>query len=119
MRYRFYHRLLRFERAMVFAFAALSIFVIALWAIVSRFPSTSAPLILHFRSGGGVDLLGNRGALWTIPAIGTAIFIANGFLAAIARRRDRTIAILAIVTTFFVLSFLLLALIALAIVNRL
>ncbi|OHA49264.1 MAG: hypothetical protein A2991_00625 [Candidatus Terrybacteria bacterium RIFCSPLOWO2_01_FULL_58_14] len=89
-----------------------------LWWGAFQFPAGTVPLVLHYRIGGGIDLLGGRTTLMTIPFSGLAILTLNIFLALLLRRRDKTLSILALATGFLAQLFLAIALVALFIANR-
>lgn len=69
--------------ASVLAILAL-IGYVALWL-----PALPPFLPLHYNSVGSVDLLGPRGDLYKMPAIGVAVLFADLTLAALIYRRER------------------------------
>jgi len=73
-----------------------------LWWVLSRFPTGTAPLVLHFRIGGAIDVLGNRQMLMTIPLIGLLVLLVNGMLTVLLHRRDAFLAGLVAVVAVFV-----------------
>lgn len=89
-----------------------------LWWGAFQFPSGTVPLVLHYRIGGGIDLLGGRATLLTIPFSGLAILTLNIFLVFLLRHRDSTIPALALATGFLAQLLLAIALVALFIANR-
>lgn len=66
----------------------------ALWWLWSRFPQGAAPLVLRYQVGGGIDVLGERSLLATIPLIGLLALFVNGALTVLLHRRDSTLATL-------------------------
>lgn len=77
-------RLNRYVILLIFGVAGNAV----LWWLWSRFSSGPAPLVLRFRIGGGIDVLGERSLLATIPAIGSLILLLNAALTVILSRRD-------------------------------
>ena len=90
----------------------------SLWWFVWQFPHGEAPLVLRYRIGGGIDLLGARATLRVIPAAGTVILVVNAMLAAVLQRRDPVLTSLLMATAFLAQLFLVIALVTLFAVNR-
>lgn len=66
----------------------------ALWWLWSRFPEGGTPLVLRYQIGGGIDVLGERPVLTTIPLLGLLVLVANGALVTVMYRRDAVLSTL-------------------------
>ena len=108
----------RFTKVLIVVFAFALLAHGAAWFLVSQFPSGDAPLVLRFRSGGGVDFLGARATLKTIPLIGSLILLMNFLLVLVLRKRDQALAVFCALAALVVENLLALSLAVLLAVNR-
>jgi len=106
------------NRLLVVSLGLVFFLNIGLWIAVSLFPSDGTPLVLHFRSRAGADLLGERKTLQVIPGIGLVVGSLNAFLASFFRQKDHMGTYALVIGAVIVQVFLALALLALVVVNR-
>lgn len=90
----------------------------ALWFWFFRFPEGVAPLLLRFSVGSGVDVLGSRKILATIPALAFLFGASNILFGLALRRRDQFLSYLFLAIGVLVQAFFLFALAILWFANR-
>jgi len=91
---------------------------IGLWLLWSRFPDSQGPLTLYFRYGGPGALLGSRGSLALLPGVGLLTLLVNSVLTVSLYRRDVALAQIIAAVAVGVQGILLLALVALFVINQ-
>ena len=88
-----------------------------LWWFWSRFPEGGTPLVLRYQLGGGIDVLGERPLLATIPLLGLLVLLINGGLVTVLYRRDVALATLTAMVAVAFQALLLFAMLALVAKN--
>jgi len=76
------------------------------------------PIVLHYNVNWGVDYLGEVKSVFTLPIVGTIIFLLNGVLALKLWGENRTLSYFLTATTFLVQFFLVVSGIALYLINK-